>query len=599
MCFIVVLSCAVFCVATCEPCSIDGKRESVQYDACRSCGDNSNEVFPEISSDYANPRTYLNIDSICTNSQAFCFRSTLSGLPSRDHKTEASSFEDSGGPSDGSIIVESDEDSGTARNKSWLGDYAMFKLFNRGIVSCSLSSREGGNKWSSIQKKSASQNDLSSCRGPLLNQKSTSFTEEVNIEINESGYSSHHVGISPAILDFGQKYTYFPSIAFLTVANTCNDSILHIYEPFSTDSQFYPCNLSEVLLGPGETTSICFVFLPRWLGLSTAHLILQTSSGGFLIQAKGFAVESSYGINPFLGVDVSSGSSNSRWNRNLSLSNSFDETLYVEEITAWLSISVGQTSIDTEAVCSVKKIQDSEVLDFQSIEEWLVIRNGQYGLPLLGMRPLRNWEIGPHSTETIVEIDFPAESKGKIFGAFCMQLLRSSKDKPDTVVVPLEAELDEKTVRDVSESISVSLEVLYPYDAREAVVGLSIRNGAPCLLSVVKMTEMSDTKVLQIKYMERLLLFPGSDTQIAVVNCSNLHDSPPNVPNMYGNCKLLILTNGSASPQIEVLCEEIVHVCSRNRKDSSVGNKHRSEIDESRTVSSLGNGMHLPLQIKV
>lgn len=597
--FIVVLSCALFCLATCEPCSINGKQNSAQNDACRSYEDRLSTVFPDVSSKYGNSRTYLNMESVCTNSHAFCFPSTLRGFLSKDHKLEAAATEASGSQFDGSITVGSAEDTWETGNKSWSMDYGMFKLLNGRTVSCSLNSREGTNKLSSIQSDNAIQNDISSCNAPLLNQKTTSSKADVNIEITKSGSfdgsSSRHVEINPAILDWGHKYIYFPSVAFLTVENTCSDKVLHVYEPVSTDSQFYSCNFSEALLGPGETVSICFVFLPRLLGSSSAHLILQTSSGGFLIQAKGLAIESPYGIKPLVGLDVSS--SRRRWSRNLSLSNSFDETLYVEKVTAWVSISVGQTSVYTEAICSVRNFQDSEVLNFSSIDDWLVVRNGQFGLPLMGMRPLRNWEIGPRSTETILEIDFSAESKVKIFGAFCMQLLRSSQEKSDTVVVPLQAELDGEPVDD----ISASLEILSPYNSSEAVVAISIQNGAPFLLSVVKIAEVAKSKVLQIKYLEGLLLFPGSDTQVAVVTCSHMRDSPPDVPNLYENCKLLILTNDSTSPQIEVSCQEIIHICSRNSKDSSVGYKHHLETGESgisRTVP-FGGDMHLSSQIKV
>ncbi|EXB55923.1 hypothetical protein L484_008274 [Morus notabilis] len=600
--FAVVLSCAIFCLATCHPCSMDGKQESAEFDACRSYGDKSNAVFLDINAEYGHPRSYLKIESICTNSHAFCFPSTLPGFSSRDDKLEAAALEAAGSPFDTPINVGSADDTKSTMNKSWSMDYGRFKLLNGGVLSCSLNSREGSNKLSSIQTDGAIQNDASSCRRPLLNKKRTNFKAEENLEIAKSGSfdvsSSRHVEISPAILDWGHKHIYFPSVAFLTVANTCNESVLHVYEPFSTDSQFYPCNFSEALVGPGETASICFVFLPRWLGLSSAHLILQTSSGGFLIKAKGFAIESPYVIHPLQGLDVSSGSSGRRWSRNLSLFNSFDETLYVEEITAWISISAGQTSIHTEATCSVRNFQDSEVLAMPSIEDWMVVRSGQFGLPLLGMRPLRNWEIGPRSTETLIEIDLSVESKGKVLGAFCMELLRSSQDKSDMIVVPLEAEFDGKAVPDVSGSISAFLEVLHPSDANEAVVAISLRNGSPYILSVVKITEQTDSRFLWFKYMEGLLLFPGTDTQVAVATCTHTHDSPPDVLNIGEECKLLILTNDSTSPQIEVSCQEIIQTCSRNSKDSFVGYKHHSELDESSRTVQLRSGVNLPSQIK-
>ncbi|KAM6591423.1 hypothetical protein CsatA_014028 [Cannabis sativa] len=600
--YIVVLLCTIFCLATCDLCSNNGKQKSAQYEACRSYEDHLNAAFQDVSSEYGNPRPYLNIDSICTGSQAFCFPSTLQGLSSNDHQLEDAAIDASGSQFDDPITVGSAEDTRESKNNSWSMDYGMFKLFNGRTVSCSLNSREGTNKLSSIQLDSSIENDVSSCNAPLLNQKSTSSKAEVNIEIVKSdsfkGSSSRHVEINPAILDWGHKYMYFPSLAFLTVENTCNDKVLHVYEPFSTDSQFYPCNFSEALLGPGEAVSICFVFLPRYFGSTSAHLILQTSSGGFLIQAKGFAIESPYGIKSLVDLNASSGR---RWSRNFSLSNSFDETLSVEKVTAWVSISLGQTSVYTEAICSVRNFQDPELLDFPSIDDWLLVRSGQFGLPLMGLRPLRNWEIGPHGTETFIEIEFSVESKGKVFGALCMQLQRPSQDKFDTVVVPLEAELNGKEVHEVSGSISASLEVLYPYNSSEAVVAISLRNGAPVLVNVVKIAEVAESKVLHIRYMEGLLLFPGSDTQVAVVICSHMRDSPPDLPNMYENCKLHVLTNDSTSPHIEVSCQEIFNACSRNLEESSVGYEDSSvEIGESgssRTVP-LGNDLSTPSETK-
>ncbi|KAL5557055.1 hypothetical protein UlMin_039291 [Ulmus minor] len=601
--FIVVLSCAFFLLATCEPCSIDGKQNSAPLDACGSYRDSSDAVLPDVSSDQGTPRSYLNIGSICSNSDVFCFPSTLPGFSSDDHKLEAAGLEDSGSQFDGQLSVGSAEGTSSASNQSWSVDSGMFKLYNGGIVSCSLNSREDM-KLSSIQTDSASQTDLSSCRRPLINQK-RSFDPEDNSEITKSGSidgsSSRHVEISPGILDWGNKYIYFPSVAYLTVANTCNDSFLHVYEPFSTDSQFYACNFTEALLGPGETASICLVFLPRLLGLSSARLILQTSSGGFLIQATGFATESPYGIQPLLGMDVSSGR---RWSRNISLYNSFDETLYVEEVSTWISISVGHTLVNTEAICSARNFQHSEVLDFRSIEDWMVLWNDQFGSPLLAMRPLQNWEIGPHSKENIIEIDFSAESKGKIIGAFCMQLMRTSQNKSEIVVVPLEAELHAKAYYDVPGFVSASLELLYPFDASERVVAISLRNDAPYLLTVVKITELADGKVFHIKSMEGLILFPGTDTQVALVTCSHLGvellDSPHDVSSMYGNCGLVILTNNSVSPQIEISCQEIIHSCSRNWKDSSISSRHQFEMDGSATrrIEPLHGVIQVPSEIK-
>ncbi|KAK9284891.1 hypothetical protein L1049_024072 [Liquidambar formosana] len=467
----------------------------------------------DISSGYVlgNPLTHQGVENVCTNSNLFCFPSTLAGFLSEEHKLKASVLKVSTSQSDAPLPVGSGQASRWASNSSWSSDYGIFKLLNGGTVSCSLNSSEGVNYMSSIQINSANPNDLSSCKGPLLNQRGTGFRQNKNSENIKSGSfegsSSPHVKISPPLLDWGQKYLYFPSLAFLTVSNTRNDSILHVYEPFSTDIQFYPCNFSETVLGPGEVASLCFVFLPRWLGSSSAQLILQTSSGGFLVQAKGFAMDSPYGIQPIVGLDVSS---SGRWSKNLSLFNPFDETLYVEEVTAWIMISLGNTSHTAETICTMEDFLGPDELGLLSVKDWLDVRGGQVGFPLMAMRPHRNWEIGPRSTETLIEIDFSFDSEGKVFGVFCLQLLRSSQDKSDMVMVPLEAELDGKAAYDdLTCSVSVSVEALVPCDAsKTVVVAISLRNDAPYLLSVVKITEDAETKLFQIKYMEGLILFP-------------------------------------------------------------------------------------------
>lgn len=600
---IVVLACTLFSLATCDPCSTKGLEKSADFDACGSYSDNFNEGFQnifvgDISSGFVqgNPLAFPSLENVCTNSNLFCFPSTLPGFLSEEPKLKTAVMEVSGSKSDVPLPQISGQTSGWASNSSWSSDYGMFKLLNGGSVSCSLNSREGVHYVSSLETSNANKNARSSCKGPLLNQIGTSFGPNKNSEMIKSSSfdgSSPHVEITPPLLDWGQKYLYFPSLAFLTVENICNDSILHVYEPFSTDIQFYPCNFSETSLRPGEVASICFVFLPRWLGLSSAHLILQTSSGGFLVQVKGFAIDSPYGIQPLIGLDASS---SGQWSKNLSLFNPFNEILYVEEVTAWISVSSGNTSLTAEAVCTTEDFLGSDELPLLSVNDWLDVRSGHVGFPLMAMRPHRNWEIGPRSTETLIELDFPFNSEGQLFGVFCMQLLRPSQDKSETVMVPLEAGVNGKVTNDdLTSSVSVSFEVLVPCDASETVVAISLRNDVPYLLNVVRINEVDETKLFQIKYMEGLILFPGAATQVAVVTYTYLSE-----PYINMNCKILILTNDSNSPLIEIPCHDIIHVCPRHQLDSSVGYEHqldKMEFGNARAGSS-GSGMQSPSHIK-
>ncbi|XP_028088839.1 uncharacterized protein LOC114289333 isoform X2 [Camellia sinensis] len=179
------------------------------------------------------------------------------------------------------------------------------------------------------------------------------------------------------------------------------------------------------------------------------------------------------------------------------------------------------------------------------------------------------WVIGPGSTEAVIEIDFTYYAAGKISAAFCMQLLRPSQDKSDTIVVPLEAELGGESANDLIDAVSVSLETLLPCNSSDTVVvALLLRNGTPHLLNVVKISLIGEsTKLFQIKYKEGLILFPGIDTHVAVVSYIplpiGLHDYPSESPDINWNCKLVILTNDSSNPQIEMPCKDIVSICSK------------------------------------
>ncbi|KAF9678468.1 hypothetical protein SADUNF_Sadunf07G0038100 [Salix dunnii] len=594
----------------CGPCLTNGLQKPAEYDSCGSYGDNGAVGFQDISIGdtslgYAagSSMTHLNFENICTNSHSFCFLSTLPGFSSKEHKLKVAALEVSSCQSDGSLFVGSIQGSKWAENKNWSLDYGMFQLLNGQNVSCSMNSREGVDELSLMQANSCDQCDPSSCKDPLLAQKRTHVRLRKKSEMMKSSsfdVSPSNVEISPPVLDWGQKHLYFPSVASLTVANTCNDSILHVYEPFSTDTQFYPCDFSEVLLGPGEVASICFVFLPRRLGLSSAHLILQTSSGGFLVQVKGYAVESPYNISPLFSLDVPS---SGRVRKKFSLLNPFDEILYVKEVSAWISVSQGNISHNTEATCSLENLEGPDGLSLLGVKDWLVVRSAQNGFPWMAMRPQENWEIGPHSSETVMEIDFSVESEGNVFGAFCMQLLRSSQDKTDTIMYPLELQLDGKVAYN-GICGSVSLETLIPHDVgNTVVVAIALRNGAPHVLSVVKISEVAAAKVFQIKYIEGLLLFPSTVTQVATVTCTELlvelHDSPSEMSHMNKDCKLAVLINDS-STQIEISCQDIFHVCLKCQKDSFIGHTNHSEGAESgnRRTGSLRSGKQLLSEIK-
>ncbi|XP_019431577.1 PREDICTED: uncharacterized protein LOC109338737 [Lupinus angustifolius] len=579
-CF-VVLSYALFFLTAYGLCSTNGiQNPPEEDDGCASFGKSYNLGFPDTivgdtSLGYGSPIIHRSSESVCPDNHLFCFPSALSGFNLEDKSIKSASVGDSGSQYNGLCRVGLDQDIKQGSNISWLSDHGLFKLLSGGVASCSLNSRQRASDVPSLQTEGRN-DDISCCGRSLLKQKTLPHSLSEHVEMSKSSSldssSSPSVRIDPNVLDWGQEYLYSPSVAFLTVTNKCNDSILHLYEPFSNDLQFYPCNFSEVSLGPGESALICFVFFPRCLGLSSADLILQTSAGGFIIEAKGYATESPFGIQPLLGLEISPGG---RLSMNFILSNPFDETLFVEEITA----SVGHNFIETEAICGVNNFQVFDNIIFPTIKNLLVVKSSQIGSPMIAIKPHRNWEIDPHSSETLMDIDITVGLEGKIFGAFCLHLRRYAQDMSDTIVVPIEAEVDSHFGNNMAVVfVSAMLEGLAACEGGESVITISLRNYGPCVLSFVK-AQVSDTELFRIKYMDGLLLFPGTVTQVGTIYC-NL-DMPPKVSNLQENCKLVILTNDSTIPQIEIMCEDILHVCFEHQRHLSVEVKQESKVIES------------------
>ncbi|KAL2528423.1 uncharacterized protein Fot_21024 [Forsythia ovata] len=600
--FVVVLLCALSTLITFEASLINGAQNQLEFEACRSYKGNSDVNFPDVFDDHINSKfaskdleQQHGIANVCPHSNSFCFPSTLAGFLCEDNDAEFEELDVSRIHADVRLSAGMNQVKNILSRSS---DSGMFRLLGGRTISCSLYFQESYHELPCHNLRNDQPNDVTSCTSPLLAHKNRNLKLTQNIETVKSGFldsfSTPHVEIKPSLLDWGQKYLHFPSLAFLTVKNIGSDSILNVYEPYSTNSQFYSCNVSEMLLAPGEVASVCFVFLPTKLGLSSTQLVLQTSFGGFLIPAKGFAVESPYGAKPLIGLGVSS---SGRWRKNLSLFNPFDEALYVEEVTAWLSISSGNTSHLSKAICSTNSIEESSEYGMLSAKEWLDAESGEVGLPQISMRPHKNWEIGPQKTETIMELDLSFHMKGKVFGAICMQLLRPSKNKIDTIVVPLEAQLSVNSAYDEPiRPVSVSLEALMPCDARGAVVALSVINDAPYLLSVIKVSEVGEnTAHFHIKYMEGLVLFPNTVTQVAV-----LIYSPLETPKVNMNCKLVILINDTRSSQIEIPCEDVISVCPQHELDSSIGYRQQSkDVEHTNAQRSVSSSMQPPSEMKV
>lgn len=597
---LVVILCATFILVSCERCSLDEAERRIEIDKCKPYSGNSHTSSlgfsdGDVSSLASKPTAeQQSLEKICQDPNLFCFLSTLSGFSFDEVGTESEEVE--------AYDVQSEAfPSGLKQeisNLSWPNEQSIFKTFSGRVISCSTNKPDDfhGSSSSNGNSKNGEKVNVSSCMSTLIDHgshmpKSKDSVDKVSSDILHS-LSSPPVEIKPFLLDWGHKHLYHPSIAFLTVKNVYSDSALTIHYPYSSNSLFYPCNFTEILLAPGEMESICFTFFPRKLGLSSAEIVLQTSFGGFLIQAKGFAVDSPYFIKPIDGFSVSS---SGRWRNILSLFNPFSEVLYVEEITAWISISSGNISHLSKAICSAHSMDDSSEEGMLSAKEWLNVVSTEDHLPEISIRPHRNWEVPSQRTEIIMELEISDQFEGKIVGAFCLQLFRSSSaDEIETVVVPLEAELSLNSAFD-TDYISVSLEALVPSDKSSPAVALSVRNDGPLVLSVIKVREVGDsTENFQIKFVEGLVLFPRSATQVAII--SYLEGLEVDM-----NCNLLVRINDTRSSQIEISCMDVIGVFAGHRLDSAT--KYAQEINNANFIkgrkSSFDESGHPPTDFEV
>ncbi|XP_021752792.1 uncharacterized protein LOC110718265 [Chenopodium quinoa] len=557
---VIVVFCATVCVAESEKCP----REPLSNDACGS-------YSRYLSLDYGSGEQKMvpfNDDDGC-RSELLHFFSVYSGVWSEAQCLKPGDLDINRIDSGAALRRQSIRSDGNVSRSS---DGVVFRLSDGGSVTCSLNFLEFGHDKLTPIANGVGQTVLSSCSAHLLSQKETSFSLwSIDVDkYTSSDSSSPCVSIGPSLLNWGQNYLYHLSVASLTLKNTCNERVLKVYKPFTTDSQFFPFNFSEVVLGPGEVTSISFAYLPNELGLSSAEVILPTSLGGFLVVAKGSAVESPYKLRPLVGLDASSG----EWlSGKLSISNPFDETIDLEEVTLLLSVFESSCSLLVESICRKQNPKAKTKYSFSS-DKLLNGDTEQSDSMIMTVRPLANWLISPHKSQSVLEMAFSPDSEQKVVGAICMELFRPLKDEKDMLVIPFESELKKtEPWKDRASLLSVSMEAVGPCDTSETTISISVKNRALTLLKIVKINEAVDSRqILQIKYLEGLLLFPGTVSQIALVTyeSSNFeYNSFLEIPGVSTSCKLEILVNDSTSPLLEVPCLNIFAICPRQQRKSS------------------------------
>ncbi|KAL6551710.1 hypothetical protein OROGR_007864 [Orobanche gracilis] len=577
--FVVVLLSAAFILVTCKHCAlVENQYEFESCSSYRGSLDSPDVTNVNVASEPVSGhllKQHRLDEIVCHPSSSFCFPSTLSG------------FED-GKPGGRLEALHASEvryeglSSGLRQESSasQLPYHDNLRYLGERNISCSLYREDGFLEFSSSDRGNWNglTNDVSSCVGPLYEEKNHSSMSMGNIESFEfsfaDGLSTPPVEVKPSLLDWGHNNMYHPSLAFITVKNLDTGSVLSVYDPSSSDSQFYPYNYSAVSLAPGEEASICFIFFPTHLGLSSAKLIIQTNFGGFLVQARGFSVESPYLINPLNGVEISSGG---RWRKNLSLFNPFGESLHVKEVTAWVSISSGNMSMSLKSICrATHNMEYSSDHNVLNAKDWSALERAEVGKPQTALRPRESWVVGPRKTEAIVELDISGHSEGKVVGAFCIHLLRPTNNEIDTVMIPLEAELSLGAASGTG-LVSLSLEALVPCSTSGSIsVALSVRNDASYSLSFIKATHIGENlSTLQIQSVDGLILFPSTTNQVAFIN----YYAHMETREVETNCKIVVLINDTRFSKMEIPCIDVIGVCFGSRLNSYVGYNPGIDVD--------------------
>ncbi|XP_042456898.1 uncharacterized protein LOC122041324 [Zingiber officinale] len=501
----------------------------------------------------------------CVGAASFGFPATLVGLgPPEDDSCQD--------PDYGAQV-------GATISKWRPGGLATFRSSNGRVVSCSLvDSMSGVDDWLSAGGKSSDTVDSRSCMAPLLADVWMSTSSGNTSELHDhskrvdSGLhdgSSMDVEIIPHSLDWGERALYTPSIVSLTVKNPHKNRVLHVFESYSSNPQYFSHGFQELIVAPGGSTSIAFVFLPKWLGSSSAHLVLQTSSGGFIIKARGIAVESPYKIEPLVGI---SAPNNRKLVWDFSLHNPFNDVLYVEEVSTWLSLP-SQTNQSLHFICRMDESQQlSSGLDYLLADkEWFRLESNTSEMRWLDIRPNKQWEVAPNKAESVLLMQLWPYNEGKVLGGTCLKLRNSRLDKTAIVVLPLEIEIHGKTnYSDGSGLITLDIEAFEPLDVMKAVVIISLTNHGADLLRLVSIELTDGLDLFTVRYKEGFLLFPGAVAKIGSVSYSRTFLSMEIEPEIPSDCKLSIATNNSDSSVMEISCLDLIYASSFREQGSGI-----------------------------
>jgi hypothetical protein len=446
--------------------------------------------------------------------------------------------------------------------------------------------------------------NVASCQAPLVPDNWMRASTGVPLELDGTAAAvdpgaihsslSMNVAISPPVLDWGSGELYAASTSTLTVVNLNNDSTLRLYEPFSTDPQFYVYGYEGVELQPGDNASVTFVFLPKLLGFSSAHLVLQTNLGGFIIQAKGMAVSSPYQILPLTGIDVIVGDI---LERNLSVYNPYDDTMYVEGVAVWMS-SLESTRQSSHIVCQLG--HSDGALELSSLNDnWYTASSAESGKPVIYIRPSAQWDVLPSKSNFVVELKLQALSEGKLFGAISLKLRNCTPGVTDTFVIPIELKVHTRTYYDSSGVVAVTFERTSSCGASGSIFSLYLQNDASRLLKIIGVSEnnRNGPMMFQVKYLNGLILFPDTVTHIALVR----HTSSVPDDSSFNSCNIVVETNSTLGSSIIIPCKDLERASLSYKSNSVVAESDglfTEPLSEEISVNSKTRTLGSILQVK-
>lgn len=525
------------------------------------------EILPSSNKlNFGSSSTCFGFGALCSDSASLCFPSVkpdFSVKTSQQHETGNTNPEQS----------------------------VSFSLTGGGLVTCSSVE----SKSTDGVHRSFGGYNTASCQAPLIPDDWMKASNGVTGDLEEGikdaeigrlnrSPSSLNVEITPSLLDWGTTSLYAASISTLTLTNLNKEGVLDVYEPYCTDPQFYPYNFDEVSIEPGENASIYFVFLPRNLGLSSAQVVLQTSFGGFVLQAKGVAIDSPYKIEPLVGIDLHLSGVLSK---TLSIHNPFEESIYVEEVAVWMSASES-VSQSNHAICQLDTSATSS-----SEVEWFNMGNEWNELPRVDLRPINNWEILPKNGDAIVELRLQAESQGKVFGAICMKLRSGITQRISTVVVPLEVQVHDNPTYNALMgwgSISASFNYHMACDGSGLIFTLYLKNDGLDSLSIVNIFEEKEgDKMYGIRYVKHLVLFPASTTAVALIS-HKWRNAKSEIRGAELECNVVVETNHSSNAFLRIPCEDFARVPNGDAGASDLESVPERQQEEAMNVKTRSFG---------